>query len=181
MDATQRRVAGERKVVHMKRIVLLMVGILSALVIAAPMVYAQSANGEAPQDASATYPPELIAQFPGHCSFPMQVVISGKTKTIEQGNGGIIVTSPGAFATITNLANMEQATFNITGSAHKSELEETGNVKTVMTGRNFALDPVAGTIITIGRFTFVNDPTDTTNVVPVSGKGQMIDVCTLLS
>jgi hypothetical protein len=164
----------------MKRIVLLMVGILSALVVAAPMVSAQSDNGGAPGDASATYGPEVLAQFPGHCSFPMQVVISGKTKTIEQGNGGIIFTSPGAFATITNLANEEQATFNITGSAHKSILEN-GNVKTVMTGRNFALDPVAGTVITIGRFSFVNDPTDTTNVVPVSGKGQMIDVCTLLS
>ena len=165
---------------HMKRTMLLMVGILSALVIAAPMVYAQSDNGGAPEDASATYPPELIAQFPGHCDFPMQLEISGKTKTIEQGNGGMIITSPGAFATITNLANGEQATFNITGSAHKSILEN-GNVKTVMTGRNFALDPVAGTVITIGRFSFVNEPTDTTNVVPVSGKGQMIDVCTLLS
>jgi hypothetical protein len=110
----------------------------------------------------------------------MQLEVSGKTKTIEQGNGGMIITSPGAFATITNLANGKQATFNITGSSHKSTLEN-GNVKTVITGRNFALDPVAGTVITVGRFTFINDPTDTTNVVPVSGKGQMIDVCELLS
>jgi hypothetical protein len=164
----------------MKRIVLLMVGIFMALVVAAPMVLAQSDNGGAPGDASATYGPEVLAQFPGHCSFPMQLEISGKTKTIEHGNGGIIITSPSAFATITNVANGEQATFNITGSAHKSVLEN-GNVKTVMTGRNFALDPVAGTVITIGRFSFVNDPTDTTNVVPVSGNGRMIDVCTLLS
>jgi hypothetical protein len=165
----------------MKRIVLLMVGILSALIVTAPMVSAQSANGGAPEDASATYGPEILAQFPGHCSFPMQLEISGKTKTIEHGNGGMIITSPGAFATITNLANGEHETFNITGSVHKSILEDSGNVKTVMTGRNFALDPVAGTVITIRRFCFVNDPTDTTNVVPVSGKGQMIDVCTLLS
>lgn len=164
----------------MKRIVLLVVGILSALVVAAPMVSAQSDNGVAPEDASVTYGPEILAQFPGHCNFPMQLEVSGKTKTIEQGNGGVIITSPGAFATITNTANDEQATFNITGSAHKSTLAN-GNVKTVMTGRNFALDPVAGTFISIGRFTFINDPTDTTNVVPVSGKGQMIDVCELLS
>jgi hypothetical protein len=164
----------------MKRIVLLVVGILSALVVAAPMVLAQSDNGGAPGDVSVTYGPEVLAQFPGHCSFPMQLEISGKTKTIEQGNGGMIITSPGAFATVTNLENDEQATFNITGSAHKSTLEN-GNVKTVMTGRNFALDPVAGTVITIGHFTFVNDPTDTTNVVPVSGNGRMIDICTLLS
>jgi hypothetical protein len=164
----------------MKRFVLLMVGILSALVVAAPMVLAQSANGGAPEDASATYPPELIAQFPGHCSFPMQLEVSGKTKTIYQGNGGIIITSPGAFVTATNLANGEQATFNITGSLHKSTLEN-GNVKTVMTGRNFALDPVAGTFVSMGHFTYVNDPTDTTNLVPVSGNGRMIDVCALLS
>jgi hypothetical protein len=164
----------------MKRIVLLMVGILSALVVAAPMVLAQSDNGAAPQEVSVTYGPEVLAQFPGHCSFPMQLEVSGKTKTVEQGNGGVIITSPDAFATVTNLANGEQATFNITGSAHKSTLEN-GNVKTVMTGRNFALDPVAGTFISIGRFTFVNDPTDTTNIEPVSGEGQMIDVCALLS
>jgi hypothetical protein len=164
----------------MKRFVLLMVGILSALVVAAPMVLAQSANGGAPEDASATYPPELIAQFPGHCSFPMQLEVSGKTKTIYQGNGGIIITSPGAFVTATNLANGEQATFNITGSLHKSTLEN-GNVKTVMTGRNFALDPVAGTFVSMGHFTYVNDPTDTTNLVPVSGNGRMIDVCAHLS
>ena len=164
----------------MKRIVLMIVGILLALVVAAPMVSAQSDNGAAPQEASVTYGPEVLAQFPGHCSFPMQLEVSGKTKTIEQGNGGVIITSPGAFATITNLANGEQATFNITGSLHKSVLPN-GNVKTVMTGTNFALDPVAGTFISIGRFTFINDPTDTTNIVPVSGEGRMIDVCELLS
>ena len=164
----------------MKRFVLLMVGILSALVVAAPMVAAQSDNGGAPQEYSVTYGPEVIAQFPGHCSFPMQLEVSGKTKTIYQGNGGMIITSPGAFATVTNLANGEQATFNVTGSSHKSILEN-GNVQTVMTGRNFALDPVAGTFVSMGRFTYVNDPTDTINVVPVSGNGRMIDVCALLS
>jgi hypothetical protein len=164
----------------MKRLVLLVVGILSALVVAAPMVAAQSDNGAAPQEYSVTYGPEVIAQYPGHCSFPMQLEVSGKTKTVEQGNGGVIFTSPGAFATVTNTANGEQATFNVTGSAHKSTLEN-GNVKTVMTGRNLALDPVAGTFVSMGTFTFINDPTDTTNIVPVSGEGRMIDVCALLS
>ena len=71
----------------MKRLVLLVVGILSALVVAAPMVYAQSDNGAAPEEYSVTYGPEFIAQYPGHCSFPMQLEVSGKTKTVEQGNG----------------------------------------------------------------------------------------------
>ena len=92
----------------------------------------------------------------------------------------MIITSPGAFATVTNLSNGEQATFNVTGSSHKSILEN-GNVKTVMTGRNLALDPVAGTFVSMGHFTFVNNPSDTVNVIPVSGTGRMIDVCALLS
>ena len=164
----------------MKRFVLLMVGILSALVVAAPMVAAQSDNGAAPQEYSVTYGPEDLANLPGACDFPMQLEVSGKTKTIHQGDGGMIITSPGAIATVTNLANGEQATFNVTGSAHKSILAN-GNVKTVMTGRNLALDPVAGTFVSMGRFTYVNDPTDSVNLVPVSGKGRMIDVCARLS
>ncbi len=164
----------------MKRIVLMMVGILMALVLAAPTAFAESDNGVPPEDYSVTYPPELIAQVPGHCDFPMQIDISGKTKTIKQGNGGMIITAPGQKATITNVASGEQETFNVTGTFHKSTLEN-GNVKTVITGRNLALDPVAGTVITIGRFTYVNDPTDTTNVVPLSGKGRMIDICARLA
>ena len=160
--------------------IMIAIGALLALVVAAPMVLAQSENGVPPHDASATFGPKVLAQFPGHCSFPMKLKISGKSKTIEQGNGGVIFTSPSAFITITNKATGKQVTFNITGSAHKSILQN-GNVKTVMTGRNFALDPVAGTFISIGRFTFVNDPTDTKNVRPVSGNGRMIDVCALLS
>jgi len=72
----------------------------------------------------------------------MQLELSGKTKSVEQGTGSMIITSPVTIATITNLANGEQATFDIASSSHKSILEN-GNVKTVMTGRNFALDPVA--------------------------------------
>jgi hypothetical protein len=164
----------------MKRILLLVVGILSALVVAAPMALAQSANGGAFEEISATYGPEVLAQLPGHCSFPMQVEISGKSKTIGQGNGDTISIFPNSSVTVTNLANEEQATFNVTGSNHLSTLEN-GNVQTVMTGRNFALDPVAGTFVSMGHFIFVNDPTNTTNVVPVSGTGRMIDVCALLS
>jgi hypothetical protein len=93
----------------------------------------------------------------------------------------VIISAPGQNATITNTASGEQATFNITGSSYKSTLDNR-NIKTVMTGRNLLLlDPVAGTVITSGRFTFVNDPTDTTNVVPLSGDGQRIDICELLS
>jgi hypothetical protein len=163
----------------MKRIMLLMVGTLLALVVAAPMVYAQSDNGGAPQNASATYGPEILAQFPGHCSFPMQLELSGKGKQITLPDDSLILTSPGLDATITNLDNGEQATFNITGSVHQST-SENGDVTTVMTGRNFAIDPVAGTTVVIGRFSFVFDA-EGNLIQPQTGTGQRIDVCELLS
>jgi hypothetical protein len=163
----------------MKRIVLLMVGILLALVVAAPMVSAQSANGGAPEDASGTVVVNP-GDYPGSCEFPFSLEFSGKAKTIELPNGGFIFTSPGLDVTITNLEEPEnQATFNITGSVHQST-SENGDVVTVMTGRNFAIDPVAGTTVVIGRFSFIFDA-EGNLIQPQTGTGQRIDVCELLS
>ena len=161
----------------MKRIVLMMVGILSALVMAAPMVAAQP-NGEAPEDASGTIVVNP-GDYPGTCDFPYSLELSGKGKTIELPDGSLILTSPSLDVTITNLANDEQATFNITGSVHQSTSED-GDVETVLTGRNFAIDPVAGTTVVIGRFSFVFDA-EGNLVQSQMGTGQRIDVCELLS
>lgn len=89
----------------MKRIVLLMVGILLAMVVAAPTGYAQS-NGGAPEDASGTVVVNP-GDYPGSCEFPFSLEFSGKAKTIELPNGGFIFTSPGLDVTITNLDNLE--------------------------------------------------------------------------
>lgn len=161
----------------MKRIVLMIVGILLALVVAAPMVSAQS-NGGAPGDASGTIVVNP-GDYPGSCEFPFSLDLSGKGKTIERPDGGLILTSPSLDVTITNLNNGEQASFNITGSVHQSTLEN-GNVETVMTGRNFAIDPVAGTVVAIGRFSFVFDA-EGNLIQSQTGNGQRIDVCELLS
>jgi hypothetical protein len=161
----------------MKRIVLMLVGILSALIVAVPMVSAQS-NGGAPQDASGTIVVNP-GDYPGSCEFPFSLDLSGKGKTIELPDGSLILTSPGLDVTITNLDNDKQASFNITGSVHQSTLEN-GDVKTVLTGRNFAIDPVAGTVVTIGRFSYVFDA-EGNLVQPQMGNGQRIDVCALLS
>jgi hypothetical protein len=163
----------------MKRAIVLALSVILALVVAAQTVLAQG-NGVAPGDASFTYTSKVIATIPGHCSFPMQIEISGKTKTIEQGNGGIIITSPGAFATVTNKATGEQATFNITGSFHNTlDTPEPGLVTTLVSGRNFLFDPEAGTVMAIGHFSFVSDA-EGNNVRPLDGEGQLIDVCALL-
>jgi len=161
----------------MKRIVLIIVGILLALVVATPMVSAQS-NGGAPGDASGTIVVNP-GDYPGSCEFPFSLDLSGKGKTIERPDGGLILTSPSLDVTITNLNNGEQASFNITGSVHQSTLEN-GNVETVMTGRNFAIDPVAGTVVAIGRFSFVFDA-EGNLIQSHMGNGQRIDVCELLS
>lgn len=162
----------------MKRIVLLVVGVLLALVVAAPMVSAQP-NGGAPQDASGTIVVNP-GDYPGSCGFPFSLDFSGKGKTIELPDGSLILTSPSLDVTVTNLDKPEnQATFNITGSIHRSTLED-GSVETVLTGRNFAIDPVAGTVVAIGRFSFVFDANGTL-IQPQTGKGQRIDVCELLS
>ena len=163
----------------MKRIMLLMVGILLAVVVAAPMVSAQSANGGAPEDASGTIVVNP-GDYPGSCEFPFSLEFSGKANTIELPNGGFIFTSPGLDVTITNLDNPEnQATFNITGSVHQST-SENGDVVTVLRGRNFAIDPEAGTTVVIGRFSFVFDA-EGNLIQPQTGTGQRIDVCELLS
>ena len=118
--------------------------------------------------------------YPGSCDFPFSLDLSGKGKTIELPDGSLILTSPGLNVTVTNLDKPEnQATFNITGSAHQST-SENGDVVTVMTGRNFAIDPVAGTTVVTGRFSFVFDANGTL-VQPQTGNGQRIDVCELLS
>ena len=164
----------------MKRIVLLMVGIFMALVVAAPMVSAQS-NAGAPGDASGTIVVNP-GDYPGSCEFPFSLEFSGKAKTIELPNGGFIFTSPGLDVTVTNVDTGEEVTFNVTGSIFKSAPDDNGIVDYVITGRNLALDP-AGVFLNIGRFTYTLDESDPANpkiVKPQEGEGQAIDVCELL-
>src|SRR5215212_3972680 len=161
---------------------------LLALVVAVPIVSAQpqgrEPNPNAPQDVSVTYPPELVAQFPGSCDFPLQIELSGKAKELHLPNGGVLMTSPGLDATLTNLTepvpeNPPSVTFNITGSLLTTTDPVTGDVTTVARGRNLLIDPEAGTVIAIGNFSFVfNAEGDL--IQPLEGKGQLIDVCALL-
>jgi len=161
---------------------------LLAMAMAVPTVLAQpperEPNPNAPQDASVTYPPEFVGTFAGSCDFPLQIELSGKAKEIHLPNGGLLITSPGLDATLTNLTdpravNPPSVTFNVTGSTVTSTDPETGDVTTVARGRNLLLDPEAGTVIAIGDFSFVLDAEG--NVIqPLEGEGQLIDVCAAL-
>ena len=175
----------------MKRILLLVVGILLALVVTAPMVAAQSDNGGAPENIDGrsfdipakdpTAPPTDPASI--GCSFPLHVEVTGKEKLIELPDGGFILTAPGQKATVTNVETGEEVTFNITGTTRASAPDENGIVDYVIRGRNLAGDP-AGIFLNIGRFTYSLDQSDPDNieiVKPQEGKGQAIDICALLS
>ena len=165
----------------MKRAIVLALSVILALTMAVPMVSARSVNGVAPEDVSGTIPPKDVAKFfPGHCSFPIQLELSGKGKVITLPDDRRILTSPGLDVTVTNMDNGEQAMFNITGTLHETTNLETGEVTTVVTGRNLLFDPEAGVVLTIGQFTYVFDAKG--NLIQAfEGEGQVIDVCALLA
>jgi hypothetical protein len=164
----------------MKRAIVLALIVLLALAIAAPTVLARNVNGVAPEDVSGTIPPRDVAKFfPGQCSFPIQLELSGKGKVITLPDDRRILTSPGLDVIVTNMKTGEQATFTITGTLHETTNLETGEVTTVVTGRNLLFDPEAGVVLTIGEFTYVFDAKG--NLIQAfEGKGQVIDVCALL-
>lgn len=129
-------------------------------------------------------PEDFTDSFPieGMCEFPVLVELNGKAKTIELPSGSLLFTSPHLTATFTNLDNpSHRETLGITGAIRQTVLAN-GDVELVFTGRNLVIDfdPIAGFVITIGRFSVSFD--DDFNVTqPLSGNGQVIDVCGLLN
>ena len=162
----------------MKRTVLMMVGILLALAMAAPMVFAQP-NGGKPTDVSE----EPINLDPGavfdNCAFPIRLEYSGKAKTLQLPGERFIFTSPELTATLTNLESGTQETVVITGAFHQTTLEN-GNVVPEATGRNLLGDPRAGFVVAVGNFSYVFDAEGTLDQ-PLTGDGQLINVCELLA
>jgi hypothetical protein len=167
----------EQEVALMKRIVLLVVGILSALVVAAPMVLAQP-NGGKPTNVDET-PINLDpgAVF-GYCDDPISLVYSGKAKTLQLPGERFIFTSPQLTATLTNVDTGEQEKVVITGVFHRTTLEN-GDVVTKVTGRNLLGDPEAGFVIAVGNFSYVFDA-EGNLTQPLEGEGRLIDVCEVL-
>jgi len=163
-----------------RRTIMIALIALLALAMAAPTVLARNVNGVAPKAVSDD--PIIVnpGDFPGSCDFSFQLDQSGKAKAIDLPGEVFIFTSPDLNVTITNLDNPEnQATYNITGSVHPSTDPETGDVTTVVKGRNLLIDPEAGTVIAIGTFSFVFDAKGNL-IQPLEGEGQLIDVCAAL-
>jgi hypothetical protein len=177
-----------RRKTVVKRAIVVAISVILALTMAAPTVLARSVNGVPPEDVNPDSEPIFInagdnTLLGGSCAFDMRLDLSGKAKTIELPNGAFVFTSPGLDATITNLENGEQATFNITGAFHQTTAEN-GDVTFRITGRNLPFDPDEGVNLTIGNFSFVFDENGTlikSFADPPVGNGQVIDVCALLS
>ena len=171
----------------MKRAIVLAISVILALTMAAPTVLAQSDNGVAPgpHPSSGTFTVNPgDRNFPGTCTFRLQLEVSGKEKRITQPDGSLIITSPGLDVTATNLDTPEnQARFSIAGTFFETINPENDEVTTVVTGRNLLFDPDAGIVLLSGNFSFVFDAEG--NLIQsfedTDGKGQVIDVCALLA
>ena len=157
----------------MRRRTALVFGVILALCAVAPIT-AVAQQGP-PEDFTDSFPIE------GICEFPVLVELNGKAKTIELPGGSTLFTSPQLTATFTNLDNpSHRETLGITGAIRQTLLAN-GDVELVFTGRNLVIgfDSLAGFVITIGRFSVAFD--DEFNVTqPLTGNGQMINVCELL-
>lgn len=162
----------------MNRIVVTVLSVVLALVVAAPIAFAQP-NGGKPADVDEE-PIDLDsgAVF-GNCDFPIRLEYSGKAKTLQLPGGRFIFTSPGLTATLTNLESGEQERIVITGAFHQTTLEN-GDVVTEATGRNLLGDPKAGFVVAVGNFSYVFDKKGNL-VQSLAGEGQLVDVCDLLS
>jgi hypothetical protein len=113
------------------------------------------------------------------CPFDVELSLTGKGKVIDLPGDRFIVTSPGLFVTVTNVADpTKNVTLNITGAFHQTTRQD-GSVLTVYTGRNLNLDPVAGFVLAVGHFSIVTDAGGTI-VQPLAGQGQLLDVCEMI-
>ena len=173
----------------MRRMLLLFAAVALLALSLGPVVQAQDGKGKGPVDAGGAPtpvepddPPFIITseQFPGACSFPVAFEPTGKEKRIELPNGTTLITSPGLDVTLTNTETGTQETYNVTGAVRVLPPDEEGNVVTELTGRNLAIDPEAGFVVAIGNFSFAFDAEGNLSQ-PLSGEGQLIDVCEALA
>jgi len=116
----------------------------------------------------------------GTCDgFNVLVQATGKARTIEAPDGGIVGVSAATVATATNLKTGTSVQFSINGTFNTTT-DADGNVTTTATGKNFLTDPDAGVVVTSGTFTFTFDKKGKL-VEGLSGTGQITDVCAALA
>lgn len=114
------------------------------------------------------------------CGFPVLVELNGKVKELPLPGGRTKVLFPAFTGRVTNIATQAQVTLLTTGSFHITELP-TGGVELVYTGRNSYDDPFEGRLLLlIGRFSESFDA-DFNTISPLSGDGQVQDICQMIN
>jgi hypothetical protein len=143
----------------------------------------EALNPNKPTDVDTTFVVDPLVLSESQ-DFPLEIVLSGKSKNIELSDDRFIFLSPGLEATLTNLDDPSNSvTLNITGSFHQTTLEN-GSVLTEYDGRNLLADPSIddgerGVVLAIGHFSTIID--NEGNVVqPLQGQGQIVNVIDLL-
>jgi hypothetical protein len=145
------------------------------------MPEAPNPNKPTPVDETFVVDPFVLSESQ---DFPLEFVVSGKSKDIELPNDRVISVFPGEEATLTNLDDPSHSlTLNITGSVHQTTLED-GSVLTEFNGRNLNSDPFIddgepGLVLAIGHFSIITDAAGNL-VQPLQGQGQVVDVIDLL-
>jgi hypothetical protein len=159
--------------------------------IAAALIIATATLASLGRAQSAGYPPErldvtfvLDPSDPGvgtsACAFPVQIHITGKSKTISLPGNRMVITAPGQRATVTNLSDpSKQVTLNTTGVFTILNQPDGGFVG-IGTGRNLVTDPTFGLTLVIGRFSFaVNSSGTLIQGLTLQG-GTMSSVCSMI-
>ena len=134
-------------------------------------------------------PPEPVDPTPivgTFCDFETSIVVSGKQKVIEKGDGLFLLIGPGQKATVTNTETGESVTVNIAGS-FRDEVQENGDVQSVLRGRNLIFGGgIEGLLLTIGRatatFTMPTEQEPEGTATITSGpQGRLVNLCDQLA
>lgn len=147
-----------------------------AAAVSAPAQVSARQQRPTPVEFSETFP-NVEAGLPEICSFPIQIEVQGKEKTIERPNGTMIFISPTLTATVTNLETGEELNLRIPGAV---KTQPTGEL--VFVGPNLVVrspafgDDTTGLFFVKGRFTF-----DPSRSPQFSGSGKLVDVCAVLA
>ncbi|MFD0045395.1 hypothetical protein ACFVGV_09425 [Pseudarthrobacter scleromae] len=119
------------------------------------------------------------------CKYPVQLVVTGKSKFVDLPGDRFFIASPGQELTVTNVKTGEEATFLITGSTH-AEVQADGTTEVKVTGLNVVANPREsksvrpGLFLLEGNFTFALKEDGTEERV-FSGTGEVTDICALLA
>jgi len=155
-------------------------GLIGLLLVSTAPLAAPGVNGGKPVEVSGSFVIPANSVKPGECAFDVSLAINGKAKTITLPGNRFIATSPGLNVEVTNLSDLAKTvSLSVTGAFHQT-IKSNGDIVTIVTGRNFLTDPLAGVVLAIGTFRFAFDASGNL-IEPLNGQGQLINVCDLIS